>query len=142
MIVPQIPGRTVTSTLMRDAIAAEAKFLRRNSGEIFNFLSPAQESEAARLFGSKEGIMRFMLKESIIPGFKTKSNVNPAGVYRDIFAFRGHIPFMTKLHMLNEAPLAALGIGPKSRREAELAKRQKTVLSNESKKSIAGMAIS
>ena len=49
---------------------------------------------------------------------------------------------MTRLHMLNQAPLAALGWGPKSWREAQLAKRQKTVLSNEAKKSIAGMAIS
>ena len=49
---------------------------------------------------------------------------------------------MTKLRMLNEAPLAALGWGPKSWREAQLATRQSTVLSNEAKKSIAGMAIS
>ena len=49
---------------------------------------------------------------------------------------------MTKLSMLNQAPLAALGWGPKSWREAQLAPKQRTVLSNEAKKSIAGMAIS
>ena len=36
------------------------------------------------------------------------------------------VPFMTKLRMLNQAPLAALGWGPKSWRAAELAPRQVT----------------
>lgn len=49
---------------------------------------------------------------------------------------------MTKLHMLYQAPLAALGWGPKSWRAAQLAPQRRTVLSNEAKKSIAGMAVS
>ena len=48
---------------------------------------------------------------------------------------------MTKLSMLNQAPLAALGWGPKSWRAAQLAP-QRTVLSNEAKKYISRMAIS
>ena len=42
--------------------------------------------------------------------------------------------------MFNQAPLAALGWGPKSWRAAQLA-QQRTVLSNEAKKSIAGMVV-
>ena len=48
---------------------------------------------------------------------------------------------MTKLNMLNQAPLAALGIGPKSWRAAQLAPRQRASFSTEAKKGIAGMAI-
>ena len=48
---------------------------------------------------------------------------------------------MTKLRMLKEAPLAALGIGPKSWRARELAPRQRTAFSTEAMKGIAGMAI-
>ena len=47
---------------------------------------------------------------------------------------------MTKLRMLNEAPLAALGIGPKSWRAAQLAP-QRIGFSTEAKKGIAGMAV-
>ena len=43
--------------------------------------------------------------------------------------------------MLNQAPLAALGIGPRSWRAAQLAPRQAIKLSAEAKKGIAGMAI-
>lgn len=46
----------------------------------------------------------------------------------------------TKLHMLNQAPLAALGIGPKSWRAAQLAP-QRIGFSTEAMKGIAGMAI-
>ena len=42
MILPKIPGRIVTSTLMRDAIAAQAKFIRRSGDWIFSELSPAE----------------------------------------------------------------------------------------------------
>ena len=78
-----------------------------------------------------------------VDSLKREMASNPAGLYHKIFAGKAgpSIPFMTRLHMLNEAPLAALGWGPKSWREAALAKRQRTVLSNEAKKSIAGMAI-
>ena len=43
--------------------------------------------------------------------------------------------------MLNQAPLAALGIGPRSWRETQLATRKVAKLSNEAKKGIAGMAV-
>ena len=67
---------------------------------------------------------------------------NPTQNYRDLFWLRGRgIPFLTKLRMLNEAPLAALGIGPKSWRARELAPRQRAAFSTEAKKGIAGMVV-
>lgn len=67
---------------------------------------------------------------------------NPADSYSEIFKLprRFGVPFMTKLSMLNRAPLAALGIGPKSWRNAQLAP-QRIGFSNEAMKGIAGMAI-
>lgn len=52
---------------------------------------------------------------------------NPTGMYASAFWSRSKdIPLSTKLSMLNQAPLAALGIGPKSWRAAQLAPRQVT----------------
>lgn len=42
MIVPNVQGRTVTTDLMRDAVAAQAKFIRRSADWIFSELSPAE----------------------------------------------------------------------------------------------------
>ena len=67
--------------------------------------------------------------------------MSPAVAYHDLFANQGSIPLSTKLKMLNEAPLAALGIGPKSWIARELAPRQRAAFSTEAKKGIAGMAV-
>lgn len=67
--------------------------------------------------------------------------MSPVDAYHDLFANQGSIPLSTKLRMLNEAPLAALGWGPKSWRAAQLAPRQRAAFSTEAKKGIAGMAI-
>ena len=68
---------------------------------------------------------------------------NPTELYKDAFWSRGipGIPWSTRLSMLNQAPLAALGIGPKSWRAAQLAPRQRAAFSTEAKKGIAGMAV-
>lgn len=139
MIVPRISGRTITSTLMRDAIAAQAKFIRKNSAQILNVFSQEEQLAAERLFGSREGVIRSVVKD-YIADFKLASNVNPAGTYHNIFGKQGQVPFMTKLSMLNKAPLAALGWGPKSWRNAQLAP-QRIGFSTEAKKGIAGMAV-
>ena len=39
MIVPNVKGRTVTTNLMRDAIAAQAKFMKRKGSEVFSSLN-------------------------------------------------------------------------------------------------------
>lgn len=71
------------------------------------------------------GPARFLAREQI-SSFKTAASLNPAATYYNIFASQGSVPFMTKLSMLNQAPLAALGIGPLSWRNAQLAPRQST----------------
>lgn len=50
--------------------------------------------------------------------------MSPAVAYHDIFANQGSIPLSTKLSMLNQAPLAALGWGSLSKRNASLAPKQ------------------
>lgn len=67
--------------------------------------------------------------------------MSPVDAYHDLFANQGSIPLSTKLRMFNEAPLAALGWGPKSWRAAQLAPRQRAAFSTEAKKGIAGMAV-
>ena len=39
MIVPRISGRTITTNLMRNAIAAQAKFMKRKGSEVFSSLN-------------------------------------------------------------------------------------------------------
>ena len=60
--------------------------------------------------------------------------------YSGMFKMR-NVPLSTKLRMFNQAPLAALGWGPRSWREAQLATRKVAKLSTEAKKGIAGMAV-
>ena len=67
---------------------------------------------------------------------------NPIELYKDQFRLgsKSGIPLSLKLRMLNQAPLAAFGIGPKSWRAAQLAP-QRIGFSTEAKKGIAGMAV-
>ena len=144
MIVPRISGRTITTNLMRDAVAYQMRLARSVSKEIFDSLTTQERQELEYLHGdSIDGIFRNGLRRHI-SSLKTGMELDPAKTYHEIFAGKAgpSIPAMTKLRMLYHAPLAAFGIGPKSWRAAELATRQRTVLSNEAKKSIAGMAIS
>lgn len=62
---------------------------------------------------------------------------NPTGMYMDAIWSRGTgVPFSTRLSMLNQAPLAALGLGPKRWRAAQLAPRTMTKIPD----SLAGAA--
>lgn len=71
--------------------------------------------------------MRFGAPEGIAEHFKkyigSRTEVNPALEYHRSFISRG-TPFLTRMSMLNQAPLAALGIGPKSWRAASLAPKR------------------
>ena len=67
--------------------------------------------------------------------------MSPVVAYHDLFSNQGSIPLSTKLNMLKQAPLAALGWGPKSWRARELEPRQRAAFSTEAKKGIAGMAV-
>ena len=138
MILPQVTGRTVTTNLIRDAVAAQTRLGRKVLPEIFDSLSPREQELMSLRYGGLDNAKRYFIKRRISE-FKEGMRLNPAGFYNNIFTSQGGIPFMTKLSMFNQAPLAALGWGPKSWRAAQL--QQRTVLSNEAKKSIAGMAI-
>ena len=38
-IIPNVKGRTVTTNLMRDAIATQPKYMKRKGGEVFSTLN-------------------------------------------------------------------------------------------------------
>lgn len=139
MIVPNVQGRTTTTNLMRDAVAAQTRLGRIVLPGIFDSLSPIEQEVMSMRYGSLDNARRHFIR-SRISEFKAAMRLDPAATYHNIFTSQGGIPLSTKLSMLNQAPLAALGWGPKSWRAAQLAPRQ--TLSNEAKKSIAGMAIS
>ena len=101
---------------MRDAIASITRNVRRTFD--------AHTGDIAGL--DKFGIRR-RAQELVVSAGRTGIANDPAGWYRDIFFQRGAgIPMSTKLRMLNQAPLAALGIGPRSWRAAQLAPRRIT----------------
>ena len=128
MILPKIPGRTVTTNLMRDVVAYQMRLARSVSKEIFDSLTTQERQALEYLHGdSIDGIFRNGLRRHIA-SLKTGMELDPAKTYHEIFAGKAgpSAPFMTKLRMFNEAPLAALGIGPKSWRAAQLAPRTAT----------------
>ena len=65
--------------------------------------------------------MKKVLK-SHVDSLNKSLELDPVKTYRDLYAGKlGPVPAMTKLSLLNQAPLAALGWGPKSWRAAQLA---------------------
>ena len=129
MIVPRISGRTITTNLMRDAVAAHAKSLLNNC---------RRNMPPSRVRLSREIIRQYA------DTWTSNMERDPVKAYHDLFVVKpkkGYNPVMTKLSMLNQAPLAALGWGPKSWRAAQLAPRQRVAFSTEAKKGIAGMAV-
>ena len=107
---------------MRNAVAAQVKFTRSHRKEIFAGLDPQEQQVLSYMYGSQDTLLRKVLRRHV-DNLKTGMELNPAKTYHEIFASKAgpSIPIMTKLRMLNEAPLAALGWGPKSWRAARLA---------------------
>lgn len=107
--------RTVTQSLMRDALAGSVRSLRR----MFDAHTGVE--------GLDKFEIRKRVQKRIVYAGKTSIAEDPVSWYSDIFFKRGvGIPMSTKLRMLNQAPLAALGIGPRSWRAAQLAPRRIT----------------
>lgn len=121
-ILPNVQRRTVTSTLMRDAVAAQIKFARSHREEIFGSLTAQEQQALSYLYGSQDNLLRKVLRRHA-DRLNAGMELDPAKTYHEIFASKAgpSIPVMTKLRMLNQAPLAALGWGPKSWRAARLA---------------------
>ena len=122
---PNAKDRTVTSNLMRDAVAAQVKFARSHRKEIFDGLTPQEQQVLSYLHGSQDNLLRKVLRRHV-DRLKTGMELDPAKTYHEIFASKAgpSIPVMSKLRMLNQAPLAALGWGDKSLRAAQLAPTQ------------------
>ena len=128
MLVPNVQGRTVTKNLMRDAVATHVKFLLNKYGRN---MPPSKVRRSRELIREYADV------------WTSRMELDPAMAYRRLFVVKpkkGGNPVMTKLRMFNEAPLAAIGIGPKSWRAAQLT-QQRIGFSTEAKKGIAGMAV-
>ena len=72
-------------------------------------------------YGSQDNLLKKFIR-SHVDRLNSSLELDPVKTYRDLYAGKlGPVPTMTKLSLLNQAPLAALGIGPKSWRAAQLA---------------------
>lgn len=143
MLIPQLKGRTITSTLMRDAVAAIFRTYKRQYAAMLSMASmPKVAAQYRKLFGTTPLQSLWQSQHTFINDTKALMQQNPTELYRDAFWSHGipGIPWSTRLRMFNEAPLAAIGIGPKSWRAAQLAP-QRIGFSTEAKKGIAGMAV-
>lgn len=137
MILPNVKDRTTTTNLMRDAVAAQSRLGRIVLPGIFDSLSPVEQEVLSMRHGGLDNARRHFIRGRISE-FKAAMRLDPAATYHNIFTSQGGIPLSTKLSMLNQAPLAALGIGPKSWRAAQLAPRRVTKIPRELYGSAAG----
>ena len=88
MMFPQVTGRTVTTSLMRDAVAAQARFERRNSYLSFEKLNPAWQKFVEMRYGGPGNVGRFIAMERV-DSLKREMARNPVGLYHKIFAHQG-----------------------------------------------------
>ena len=65
MILPNVPGRTVTTNLMRDAVAAQAKLGRIVLPGIFDSLSPVEQEVLSMRHGGLDNARRHFIKRRI-----------------------------------------------------------------------------
>lgn len=86
--IPQLNGRTVSSTLMRDAVASQVKFIRRNVSSIVGELSPFERNFLSLKLGGDLGIAR-RLAMPRIASFKQAMKLNPVDTYHNIFTSQG-----------------------------------------------------
>lgn len=52
MIVPRISGRTITTNLMRDALASNARAIKRATAEAYNLMTPLERDVMTMRHGS------------------------------------------------------------------------------------------
>ena len=118
VIVPRMDLKSKTTNLMRDAVASKIRFIRRNTTEIMGGLSAED-----RQFLHSVGFDR----RPSAAGWKLMMEQDPAFAYRKLFTSVKTVPWTTKLSMLNQAPLAALGLGPRSWRNAQLVRTKTNI---------------
>ena len=120
MMFPNARVKSAPILAARAAIEAQTNLAWSLRKQIFAGFKPEEQQRMMQHYGVygslKKAIERYMVT------FDKNMQLDPANTYRAVYTGKlGPIPFMTKLSMLNQAPLAALGIGPKSWRAAQLA---------------------
>ena len=65
MILPQVNGRTVTTNLMRDAVAAQTRLGRIVLPGIFDSLSPVEKEVLSMRHGGLDNARRHFIRERI-----------------------------------------------------------------------------
>ena len=88
MMVPNVKGRTVTTSLMRDAVAAQARFELRNSYLSFEKLNPRWQEFVEMRYGGPGNIGRIIARGRV-DSLKRAMARNPVGLYHKIFASEG-----------------------------------------------------
>ena len=105
------------------AVKAQTDLAWSNRKRIFDGLNPQKKQLLEHLYGA-DNVVKKVIK-LYTDDFDKNMRLDPAKTYRDLYAGKlGPVPAMTKLSLLNKAPLAALGWGPKSWRAAQLAPTQ------------------
>lgn len=120
MILPNARVKSAPIITARAAVEAQVNFAQSHSKEIFAGLDPIEQQVLSYRYGSKDNLLRKVLKRHV-DRLNASLELDPVKTYRDLYAGKlGPVPTMSKLSMLNQAPLAALGWGPKSWRAAQL----------------------
>lgn len=73
---------------MRDAVAAQAKFVRSYSKEIFGSLEPLEQQVLSYRYGGQDGAIRKVIRNHIA-SLKTGMELDPAKTYHNIFTSQG-----------------------------------------------------
>lgn len=123
-VIGNIPGRSVAVNAAKKAVEAQTNFIKKHSAQIFSQLEPQVQWFANLKWGGQSGAINAFAQKRMAD-FDAAMKLNPVETYSKVFR-QSQIPFMTKMSMLNQAPLAALGWGPKSWRAAQLAPRTVT----------------
>lgn len=142
MLIPQLKGSTVTTTLMNNAAEATQRYYKRWFDAIISRYPPETVKGFAQKYGQTPQQMFGQAYNKFQSKFQSLLQQDPVSLYHAIFSSSGFnmVPLSTRLSMFNQAPLAALGWGPKSWRAAQLAS-QGIGFTTEAKKGIAGMAV-
>ena len=118
-MVPNARVKSAPINAARAAVEAQTNLAWIYRNAIFAQLTPRQQQVMTYRYGGRDGAIKKAIKD-YLADFDKNMQLDPAKTYRDVYVGK-NVPFMTKLSMLNQAPLAALGWGPKSWRAAQLA---------------------
>lgn len=126
--------------LMQQAMTAQAIAIKDIVSQTTRAaLSPLEQEVLSMRFGSLSNMRNIVLRGHL-QSMMQDWTASPASAYRDVYK-SSLVPLSARMSMLNQAPLAALGLGPLSWRNAEVT-RAPLKLPPGAVKSVGGMAIS